>query len=141
VPSTSGVWFRSEALWFYRAFLTAGLSTRRRFVIRRRLTAKPCSKNIGKDTKPPAGQPIRQTAEGFDHRFLWSQSRVIGLNRSAGRYPGGANSTITRIKKACNSATTETTHIAPCKCTPSQGETITSQAIRRGRFYSTRPGN
>ena len=49
-----------------------------RLVIQRPLPAKPHHMNTGKDTKPPAGQPIRQTAEGLDHRFLRSQPRVIG---------------------------------------------------------------
>jgi len=41
-------------------------------------TTEPHHRNTGKDTKPSAGQPIGQTAEGLDHRFLWSQPRVIG---------------------------------------------------------------
>ena len=49
-----------------------------RLVIQRPLPAEPHLRNTGKDTKPSAGQPIRQTAEGLDHRFLRSQPRVIG---------------------------------------------------------------
>ena len=41
-------------------------------------TTKPHQKNLCRNTKPPVGQPIRQTAEGLDHRFLRSQPRVIG---------------------------------------------------------------
>jgi len=41
-------------------------------------TTEPHHRNTGKDTKPSAGQPIGQTAEGLDHRFLRSQPRVIG---------------------------------------------------------------
>ena len=47
-------------------------------VIQRPLTTEPHLRNPGKGTKPSAGQPIRQTAEGLDHRFLRSQPRVIG---------------------------------------------------------------
>jgi hypothetical protein len=39
---------------------------------------KPHHRNHGKNTKPSAGQPIGQTAEGLDYRFLQSQPRVIG---------------------------------------------------------------
>ena len=49
-----------------------------RLVIQRPPTTKPHQKNLCRNTKPSAGQPIRQTAEGLDHRFLRSQPRVIG---------------------------------------------------------------
>jgi hypothetical protein len=49
-----------------------------RLVIQRPLPTKPHHRNTGKDTKPSVGQPIRQTAEGLDRRFLRSQPRVIG---------------------------------------------------------------
>jgi hypothetical protein len=49
-----------------------------RLVIQKPPTTKPHQKNLCRNTKPPAGQPIRQTAEGLDHRFLRSQPRVIG---------------------------------------------------------------
>ena len=49
-----------------------------RLVIQRPLPTKPHHRNTGKDTKPSAGQPIGQTAEGLDYRFLRSQPRVIG---------------------------------------------------------------
>ena len=35
-------------------------------------------RNTGRNTKPSNSQPIRQTAEGLDYRFLRSQPRVIG---------------------------------------------------------------
>jgi hypothetical protein len=41
-------------------------------------TTEPHHRNTGKDTKPSASQPIGQTAEGLDYRFLRSQPRVIG---------------------------------------------------------------
>ncbi len=41
-------------------------------------TTEPHHWNTGKETKPSAGQPIGQTAEGLDYRFLRSQPRVIG---------------------------------------------------------------
>jgi hypothetical protein len=49
-----------------------------RLVIQKPPTTKPHQKNLCRNTKPPAGQPIGQTAEGLDHRFLRSQPRVIG---------------------------------------------------------------
>jgi hypothetical protein len=49
-----------------------------RLVIQRPPTTEPHLRNIGRNTKPSAGQPIGQTAEGLDHRFLRSQPRVIG---------------------------------------------------------------
>ena len=49
-----------------------------RLVIQKPPTTKPHQKNLCRNTKPPAGQPIRQTAEGLDHLFLRSQPRVIG---------------------------------------------------------------
>jgi hypothetical protein len=44
--------------------------------------------------KPSAGQPIRQTAEGLNHRFLRSQSRVIGLGSLRKARPQRIKSTI-----------------------------------------------
>ena len=49
-----------------------------RLVIQKPPTTKPHQKNLCRNTKPSAGQPIRPTAEGLDHRFLRSQPRVIG---------------------------------------------------------------
>ena len=49
-----------------------------RLGIQRPPTTEPHHKNLCRNTKPSAGQPIRQTAEGLDHRFLRSQPRVIG---------------------------------------------------------------
>ena len=53
-----------------------------------------------KDTKPSAISPASETAEGLDHRFLRSQPRVLGLGHSAGRDPGGANTTLTRCYRS-----------------------------------------
>jgi hypothetical protein len=50
-----------------------------RLVIQRPPTTKPHQKNLCRKTKSSARQPIRQTAEGLDHRFLRSLPRVIGL--------------------------------------------------------------
>ena len=49
-----------------------------RFVIQRPLPTEPHPRNTGKDTKPSVGQPIGQTAEGLEYRFLRSQPRVLG---------------------------------------------------------------
>ena len=50
-----------------------------RLAIQRPPTTEPHQKNLCRNKKPSAGQPIRQTAEGLDYRFLRSQPRVIGL--------------------------------------------------------------
>ena len=49
-----------------------------RLVIQKPPTTEPHHRNTGRNTKPSAGQPIGQTAEGLDYRFLRSQPRVIG---------------------------------------------------------------
>ena len=49
-----------------------------RLVIQRPLPTEPHPRNTGKDTKPSVGQPIGQTTEGLEYRFLRSQPRVIG---------------------------------------------------------------
>ena len=49
-----------------------------RLMIQKPLPPEPHHRNHGKNTKPYAGQPIGQTAEGLDYRFLRSQPRVIG---------------------------------------------------------------
>jgi len=59
-------------------------------------TTEPHHRNTGRNTKPSASQPIGQPAEGLDHRFLRSQPRVIGLDHSTRRDPGGATPTISR---------------------------------------------
>jgi hypothetical protein len=41
-----------------------------RLVIQRPPTTKPHLRNTHRNTKPSAGQPISQTTEGFEHRFL-----------------------------------------------------------------------
>ena len=46
--------------------------------IQRPPTTEPHLRNAGRNTKPSAGQPIGQTAEGLDYRFLRSQPRVLG---------------------------------------------------------------
>jgi hypothetical protein len=49
-----------------------------RLVIQEPPTTEPHHRNLCRNTKPSAGQPIGPTAEGLDYRFLWSQPRVIG---------------------------------------------------------------
>ena len=71
-----------------------------RLVIQRPLPPEPHHRNHGKNTKPSTGQPIGQTAEGLDYRFLRSQPRVIGPGCPARRDPGGAITTLTRNRRA-----------------------------------------
>lgn len=47
-------------------------------LIQRPPTTEPHHRNAGKNTKPSAVQPISQTAEGLECRFLRSQPRVLG---------------------------------------------------------------
>src|SRR5277367_2108926 len=50
-----------------------------RLAIQRPPTTEPPQKNLCRNNKKSsAGQPIRQTAERLDYRFLRSQPRVIG---------------------------------------------------------------
>jgi hypothetical protein len=49
-----------------------------RLVIQKPPTTEPHHRNLCRNAKPSAGQPIGQTAEGLDYRFLRSQPRVIG---------------------------------------------------------------
>src|SRR5580692_3092404 len=49
-----------------------------RLAIQRPPTTEPHHRNLSRNTKPSAGRPISQTAEGLDYRFLRSQPRVIG---------------------------------------------------------------
>ena len=65
---------KAKAIWMPGKELPAAA----RLVIQKPPTTEPHHRNICRSTKPSAGQPIRQTAEGLDHRFLRSQPRVIG---------------------------------------------------------------
>ena len=49
-----------------------------RLVIQKPLPTEPHHRNHSKNSKPSAGQPMGQAAEGLEHRFLRSQPRVIG---------------------------------------------------------------
>ena len=49
-----------------------------RLGIQRPPTTEHHLRNAGRNTKPSASQPVGQTAEGLDYRFLRSQPRVIG---------------------------------------------------------------
>jgi hypothetical protein len=49
-----------------------------RLVIQKPPTTEPHHRNVCRNTKPSAGQPIRLTTEGLGYRFLRSQPRVIG---------------------------------------------------------------
>ena len=68
-----------------------------RLGIQRPPTTEPHPRNAGKNTKPSDGQLLSQTAEGLDYRFLRSLPRVIGLDHSTRRDPGGASTTLTLI--------------------------------------------
>jgi hypothetical protein len=49
-----------------------------RLVIQKPLPTEPHHRNLERNTKPSASQPVGQTAEGLDYRFLRSQPRVLG---------------------------------------------------------------
>ena len=67
-----------------------------RLVIQRPPTTNLHQKNLCRNTKPSAGPPIRQTAEGLDYRFLRSQPRVIGPGSLCKARPRQSDTTITR---------------------------------------------
>jgi hypothetical protein len=69
-----------------------GVATR----IQRPPTTEPHQKNLCRNTKPSAGSPVRETAEGLDYRFLRSQPVSSASDYSAGRDPGRATTTLTR---------------------------------------------
>jgi hypothetical protein len=71
-----------------------------RLVIQKPLPPEPHHRNTGKDTKPSAGQPIGQTAEGLDYRFLRSQPRVIGPGSLRRARPRQSNSNLTTHQNA-----------------------------------------
>jgi hypothetical protein len=50
-----------------------------RLVIQKPLPTVPHHRNLARNTKPSAIQPVGPTAEGLDYRFLRSQPRVLGL--------------------------------------------------------------
>src|ERR1700733_2674308 len=62
-----------------------------RLAIQRPPTTKPHQKNLCRNTKPSAGSPVWETAEGLDYRFLRSQPVSSASDYSTGRHPGGAN--------------------------------------------------
>ena len=66
-----------------------------RLVIQKPPTTEPHHRNYGKNTKPSASQPIGQTAEGLDYRFLRSQPRVIGPGSLRKARPRRSNSNLT----------------------------------------------
>ena len=69
------------------------------FVIQKPLPTEPHHRNHAKNTKPSGSQPIGQTAEGLDYRFLRSQPRVIGPGSLRKARPRQSDTTITRIQK------------------------------------------
>ena len=73
-----------------------------RLVIQRPLPTKPHHRNTGKDTKPSVGQPIRQTAEGLDHRFLRSLPRGLGPGSLRKARPRRSEYNTTTDSKALN---------------------------------------
>ena len=75
------------------------------FPIQRPPTTEPLPRNHGRNTKPSASQPIRQAAEGLDHRFLRSQPRVIG--------PGSLRKARPRRSDSQHNMQTETLKIRP----------------------------
>ena len=106
-----------------------------RLVIQRPPTTEPHHRNAGKNTKPSAGQPIGQTAEGLDYRFLRSQPRVIGPGSLRKARPRRSEYNLnTHPERLENQAITATAQTAPCKRTLRQGKTITSSANPVGRF-------
>jgi hypothetical protein len=50
-----------------------------RLVIQKPLPTEPHHRNLERNTRPSASQPVGPTAEGLDYRFLRSQPRVLGL--------------------------------------------------------------
>ena len=73
-----------------------------RLVIQKPPTTEPHHRNLCRNTKPSAGKPIRQTAEGLDYRFLRSQPRVIGPGSLRKARPRRSNHNTTTQPKGRN---------------------------------------
>ena len=73
-----------------------------RLVIQRPLPTEPHPRNTGKDTKPSVGQPIGQTTEGLEYRFLRSQPRVLGPGSLRKARPRRSNYNHNTHQKALN---------------------------------------
>ena len=71
-----------------------------RLVIQRPPTTEPHPRNAGENTKPSAGQPVGQTAEDLDYRFLRSQPRVIGPGSLRKARPRQSDSQHTTLPEA-----------------------------------------
>ena len=105
-----------------------------RLGIQRPPSTESHQEDLCKNTKTSAGQPIRQTAEGLDHRFLRSQSRVIGPGSLRKARRGQSEYNLTMHPDALNTNHKSPTQSEPCKRTLRQDKTITSPANPVGRF-------
>jgi hypothetical protein len=73
-----------------------------RLVIQKPPTTEPHQKNLCRNTKPSAGKPIGQTAEGLDYRFLRSQPRVIGPGSLRRARPRRSEYNLNTLRKTMN---------------------------------------
>ena len=80
-----------------------------RLGIQRPPTTKPHHRKVCTNTKPSAGKPVRQTAEGLDYRFLRSQPRVIGPGSLCKARPQQSEYNTTMQSKCLNSNAPEST--------------------------------
>ena len=85
-----------------------------RLVIQRPLPTEPHPRNTGKDTKPSVGQPIGQTTEGLEYRFLRSQPRVIGPGSLRKSRPRRSKYNLTTQPEALNIRRNLCNSTAPC---------------------------
>jgi hypothetical protein len=73
-----------------------------RLVIQKPPTTEPHHRNHGRNTKPSGSQPIGQTAEGLDYRFLRSQPRVIGSGSLRRARPRRSEYNLNTLPEAMN---------------------------------------
>jgi hypothetical protein len=65
-------------------------------------------KNLAKNTRPLAHQPIRRVVKGLDYRFLRSQPRVIGHGSLRKARPRQSNTTIANTSSRAQSLALQT---------------------------------
>jgi hypothetical protein len=73
-----------------------------RLVIQKPPTTEPHHRNHARNTKPSGSQPIGQTAEGLDYRFLRSQPRVIGPGSLRRARPRQSEYNLNTLREAMN---------------------------------------
>jgi len=135
IGSTGGVHNDKSQAIRCRAKNAAGVATR----IPEPPTTKPHPWKSLQNTKPSARRAHRPNRRGFRSPIPAEPAPCPRLWITPLARPRGANQPYTH-QEGLETGHNATTEAAPCKCTPPQGKTITSQAIQSGRFEVTTSG-